>query len=81
MRLFCELTLADVARATGLSPATVSAVEGGRRAPNDVERFILEKYLREKLECVIESNGPVPDWLYGIDSREVRIEGTNRGRD
>jgi hypothetical protein len=63
VRLFCELRVRDISIATGVSENRVADIECGRREPNDVERRLIEGFLRDKLRCVVDAEGPVPQWL------------------
>jgi hypothetical protein len=63
IRLFCELRIAHVSSATGISPTRIAAIEVGLRAPNPTERRLLERFLQDKLRMVLAMDGPVPDWL------------------
>jgi transcriptional regulator with XRE-family HTH domain len=63
IRLFCELHIGDVASATGISPTRLAAIETGRRKPNDVERRLLESFLRARLKIVLDMDGPMPEWV------------------
>lgn len=63
IRLFCELRIAHVASATGISASRIAAIETGLRAPNATERRLLERFLRDKLEMTFAMDGPLPSWL------------------
>ncbi len=67
VRLFCELRIWDVAAATGVSPSRVQEIETGRRTPNDIERRLIESYLRDRLRMVLGAEGPLPSWLSRSD--------------
>jgi len=45
VRLFCELRVRDVSRATGLSEFVIDQIEKGRRRPNDVEMGLIHRGL------------------------------------
>jgi hypothetical protein len=65
VRLFCELPPSAVSLATGVSEYRYVAIETGRREPNPTERRLIESFLRDKLQSIVEMEGPVPSWLDG----------------
>ena len=71
VRLFCELRVRDVSRATGLSEFAIDQIEKGRRKPNDVEQRLLEQFLRDRLRIVFEMDGPMPEWVRGPQSKPI----------
>lgn len=61
--MFCELPVRAVSLATGVSETRITDIETGRRQPNEVEKRLIESYLRDRLRMVLDSEGPVPAWL------------------
>ncbi len=75
VRLFCELTVRIVSLATGVSENRVAQIETGRRQPNPTEARLIESFLRAKLKMVLESEGPIPEWMaFASDRQEQRHE-------
>lgn len=65
LRLFCQLRVRDVSRATGISEFAIDQIEKGRRRPNEVERKLIESFLRDRLRIVFERDGDMPEWARG----------------
>ncbi len=70
VRLFCQLTVRIVSLATGVSESRIAQIETGRREPNPTEARLIESFLRAKLKMILESEGPIPDWMARANDRQ-----------
>src|ERR1700730_15664481 len=62
VRLFCELRVRHVSRATGISEFAITQIEKHKREPDRVEARLIESFLRDRLRMVFEMEGPLPGW-------------------
>jgi helix-turn-helix protein len=73
VRLFCELPIGAVSRATGISENRIAGIETGQRAPNDTELRLIQRFLAARLRMVLESDGPAPSWLRAPSSALTEV--------
>jgi hypothetical protein len=61
--MFCELPVSAVSWATGVTQSRYAAIENGKREPNDTERRLIESFLRDRLQIVLDMEGSFPSWI------------------
>jgi hypothetical protein len=66
--MFCEVPVSAVSWATGVTEGRYAAIENGKREPNDTERRLIESFLRDRLQIVLDMEGPFPSWIAQLSS-------------
>lgn len=58
-RFFCELSIYDLSKKTGIDPARISLIERGYKAPKEGEKKKIAKVLGCKVKDVFPGNGRI----------------------